>query len=272
MGQVGLGAHRGGQNKRFPTSVIADIMPRPRGSKTSHLYCERAVTRFGRRLKPSKRCGNFCQNMKNGNWPASCAKRTRSGFKVRPIRRCPFLLIEDSSLARKPGSPEMEVESAYWKRRLYTHSRRDTFNVNVGGEPLVIYTPAAPFDLRERLPKAALFDSQDHPEQLPYIWCNYLHELTYAQGMHLSMQPFLLREYSRHIAELWESSTGRTAIVHAQTAVSLNFRPSQQVVDPKADLATVPLAFLRHNSWIRQLEYPRIPKDGLPNTNTISDK
>jgi len=166
----------------------------------------------------------------------------------------------------------MEVERAHWKMGSYTRCRRDTFNVDVGGEPLVIYTAAAPFALRERLPQAALFDSQDHPEQLPYIWCNYLHELTYAQGMHLSMQPFLLREYSRHIAELWESSTGRTAIVHAQTAVSLNFRPSQQVVDPKADLATVPLAFLRHNSWIRQLEYPRIPKDGLPNNNTISHK
>ena len=158
----------------------------------------------------------------------------------------------------------MEVESAHWKRCSYTRCQRDTFNIDAGSEPLVIYTAAAPFALRERLPQAALFDSQDSPEQLPHIWWNYLRELTYAQGMHLSMQPFLLREYSRHIAELWDSSTGRRPMIHAQTSVSLNFRPSQQIVDPKADLATVRLAFLRHNPWIRQLEYPRIPKDGLP--------
>jgi hypothetical protein len=204
---------------------------------------------------------------------ASILRQTHPlGLQGGPDPPVPFLLIEDSSLARKAGSPAMEVESAYWKRCSYTRSRRDTFNVNVGGEPLVIYMGAAAFALREHLPQAALFDSQDHPEQSPYIWWNYLHELTYAEGMHLSMQPFLLREYSRHIAELWESSTGRRPIVRAQTAVSLNFRPSQQVVDPKADLATVRLAFLRHNSWIRQLDYPRIPKAGLFNTNSISDK
>jgi hypothetical protein len=73
------------------------------------------------------------------------------------------------------------------------------------------------------------------------------------------MQPFLLREYAYHIADLWQQSYGRRPVVHAQTAVSLNFRPSQPIVDAKADLASVPAALFRHNQWIVQLRDPRIP-------------
>jgi hypothetical protein len=175
----------------------------------------------------------------------------------------PFLLIEDASLTLNPGSAAMQIQKNHWKQCSYTRCGRDAFNVDIGGQPLVIYAAAPAFALRGLLPQEVLFDSQDHPEQPPYFWWNYLRELTYAEGMHLSMQPFLLREYSRHVAELWERSEGRRPIVHAETAVSLNFRPPQQVVDSHADLAGVAFLRLRHNSWIHQLQYSRIPKGGL---------
>jgi len=172
----------------------------------------------------------------------------------------PFLLIEDSFLARNPGTARMRIEPGRWKQNSYTHSPQDSMSSVTGHHSLVVYTGNALFNLRTELPQACLFDSQEHSEKLPVIYWNYLRELTYAQGMHMSLQPFLLREYARHVADLWEQSYKRRPVVFAQTAVSLNFRPAQQVVDPQADLASVPLAHLRHNAWIRQLECPRIPR------------
>jgi hypothetical protein len=172
----------------------------------------------------------------------------------------PFLLVEDPALARDPGTARMKVQSNRWARSSYTHCRRDSLDANAGGEPLVIYTGADPFELKDYLPQAAIFETQDYPQQLAYISWNYLRELTPGEGMHLSMQPFLLREYARHIADLWEQEYGRRPVVHAETAVSLNFRPTQSVVDPQADLASVSLSRLRHNLWIKDLECPRIPR------------
>jgi hypothetical protein len=154
----------------------------------------------------------------------------------------------------------MKVDPGRWVRSSFTRCRRDSFNVNVGAEPFVIYTGAEAFELKDKLPQASIFDSQDHPQRLAYVSWNYLGELTPGEGMHLSLQPFLLREYARHIADLWEQDYGRRPTVRAETAVSLNFRPSQPVVDPDADLASVSLSRLHHNRWINNLECPRIPR------------
>jgi hypothetical protein len=172
----------------------------------------------------------------------------------------PFLLIEDASLARDPGTAKMRVDPGRWRQSQSTRCRRDALNLDVGTPPLVIYTGSAPFELKEQLPAAAIFDSQDHPEQPAHISWNYLRELTPAEGMHLSMQPFLLRTYARHIAGLWEEQYGHRPLVKAETAVSLNFRPPQPVVFPEADLASAPLAHLHHNAWIENLQCPRIPR------------
>ncbi len=153
----------------------------------------------------------------------------------------------------------MQIVPETWRPSSYTHSQRDDSNSNVGGQPVVIFTTTSPFDLRDKLPEACVFDSQAQPDQLPRIWWNYLQELNYGQGMHVSMQPFLLREYANHIADLWQQNYGERPVVHAQTAVSLNFRPSQPIVDSSADLASVPAAVFRHNPWIVQLKEPRIP-------------
>jgi hypothetical protein len=172
----------------------------------------------------------------------------------------PFLLVEDPALERDPGTARMNVRSNRWAQSSYTRCRRDSLDANAGGEPLVIYAGADPFELKDYLPQASIFETQDHPEQLAYICWNYLRELTPGEGMHLSMQPFLLREYARHIADIWEQQYGRRPTVHAETAVSLNFRPTQPVVDPQADLASVSLSRLRRNPWIKDLECPRIPR------------
>lgn len=172
----------------------------------------------------------------------------------------PFLLIEDASLAHNPGTAQMRVELTRWHDSAYSRSPQDATRIDLGGQPLIIYTSTEPFELREGLPEAAIFDSQEHPEQAPRVWWNYLRELTYAQGTHVSLQPFLLREYARHIADRWQQTYGRRPKVFADTAVSLNFRPPQALVDPSADLASVGAAHFRHNAWIKDLECPRIPR------------
>ena len=171
----------------------------------------------------------------------------------------PFLLIEDASLAHNPGTVRMRVEPSRWHQSASTRSPRDSTQIEQVGQPLTIYTGTEPFEMRESLPQAAIFDSQAHPEQLPRVWWNYLHELTFAQGANVSMQPFLLREYARHVAEFWQQTYGHWPKVYADTAVSLNFRPPQPLVDPNVDLASVSVAHFRHNPWIRDLEHRRIP-------------
>ena len=84
-----------------------------------------------------------------------------------------------------------------------------------------------------------------------------------SEGMHVSMQPFFLRRYARHVASLWEKEYGRRPMVNVDTQVSLNGRPFQRLVDPHADLASVPAKWLEHNWWIRDLEMPDIQNDGL---------
>ena len=183
-----------------------------------------------------------------------------SGGTASPV---PFLLVEDPELSRDAGTSRMKVEPNRWARSSFTRCARDSMTLNTGAEPLVIYTVADPFLLKDQLPSSSIFDSQDHPERPAFIQWNYLTELTPGEGMHLSMQPFLLREYAGHVADLWQERYGRRPAIHAETAVSLNFRPTQPVVDPLADLASVPLARLHHNRWIKDLEYPRIPRQGL---------
>jgi hypothetical protein len=96
----------------------------------------------------------------------------------------------------------------------------------------------------------------------------YPKELTLSQRMHISVNPFLLRRYTRHIADVWEKDYGYRPAVHAGTAVSMNGRPFQSIVDPNVDLASTSLAWLGHNPWILQLQTPRIPPGGLQPANS----
>ena len=175
----------------------------------------------------------------------------------------PFLVIEDASLIRETPAQPGRIDANAWVNGSYTRGEKDLAYVHVGKEPLVIHTGDFGLETKDLLPQAAIFDSLDPVPRLPSISWNYLKELTYAQGMHISMQPFLLRQYARHVATLWQTDYGRRAAVHALTVVSLNGRPFQQLVDPDADLASVSASWFCHHSWIRQLQTPRIPPGGL---------
>ena len=179
----------------------------------------------------------------------------------------PFLLIEDPQLADDESRKDSgRVDRHAWKAGPHTREGTGPGEVHAGGDPLVIYTSNLRADAREMLPQACIFDSQDKPEQPAYIRWNCLKDLTVSKFNHISNQAFYLRRYARRVASLWEQEYGRRPAVHASTAVSLNGRPFQQLVDPDADLASVPVTWFRHNPWIRDLETPRIPREALAGT------
>ena len=185
------------------------------------------------------------------------------GLETESSNLSPFLVIEDSSLLAEDSTKPGRISASVWVNGAATRSEKDLLYLHVGKQPLVVYTGDFGPEFKDMLPRTAVFDSLDHPDRPPYISWNYLKELSYAQGMHISMQPFLLRRYARHIATLWEKDYGRRPAVRALTIVSLNGRPFQQLVDPDADLAMVSASWFRHNSWIRDLQTSRAPPRAL---------
>jgi vitamin K-dependent gamma-carboxylase len=175
-----------------------------------------------------------------------------------PPRGAPFLVIDDPLLFGTAGLEKFKLHPGAWKTPANTPRESN------GGSPLVIYTPAAgPEELNDFLPKACLFDYQDYPGKPPMIWWNTLSDATVSKFDHISNHPFYLRRYARRVADLWETEYGRRPAVTAITGVSLNHRPYQPIVDPKADLASVPVAWFGHNAWVRDLEMARIPRANL---------
>jgi hypothetical protein len=116
----------------------------------------------------------------------------------------------------------------------------------------------------ELLPLAYITDFHGNRDIPPRIRWNSLKDLTMSKFMHTSGQAFYLRRYARRVAALWESQYDRRPeVLAASTGVSYNGRPHQPLVDPDVDLASVPVSWFRHNSWIRDLEMKRIPRDAL---------
>jgi vitamin K-dependent gamma-carboxylase len=177
----------------------------------------------------------------------------------------PFLVIDDETLYHPGATNPTRVDRRSWVNSACTRSPNGAgpAEVNVGQEPLVIYAVDITVETKDFLPQALIFDLQDHPEQPAAISWNYLQELSTSEAMHVSMQPFFLRRYARHVADLWQKDYGHRPLVHAATEVSLNGRPMQRLVDPKADLARVPVNWFGHNPWIRDLEVPQLQSDGL---------
>jgi vitamin K-dependent gamma-carboxylase len=172
----------------------------------------------------------------------------------------PFLLIHDRRIFQHADGERLRLDLALWRQGSATESTRDGATLQLGRKAPTIYMgDSADIGARDMLGQANFFDLQEAPEQLPHLSWNYMRELTVSQAMHVSTQPFLLREYARHIAYVWQKNYGRRPAVHASTAVSLNGRPFQMLVDPSADLASVPEAWFKHNTWIRDLDVARIP-------------
>jgi len=175
----------------------------------------------------------------------------------------PFLSIQDSVLLKQTGPPRLRIDPARWIQGPGTRTQ-DSITADAGGEPMVLYTSAGMSEFRQKLPQATISDAQDNLGRRAAISWNYLTELALSQAMHMSTQPFLLRQYARHVAALWEKEYGRRPAIHSTTAVSLNGRPFQALVEPDADLASVGASRLHHNAWIRQLEVTRIPGGVIP--------
>jgi hypothetical protein len=76
--------------------------------------------------------------------------------------------------------------------------------------------------------------------------------VTEDQLEEMETRPDMLQQFARHVAEdLERRGLGRMA-VHTRAEVSLNGRPPQPMIDPRADLGSVPRD-LRHASWILPL-------------------
>jgi hypothetical protein len=127
-------------------------------------------------------------------------------------------------------------------------------------EPIVLYMGELGSSARELLPQFFLIQGPDHITRIRW---NSARDLSASKMLHTSLQPFYLRRYARRVAELWEKQHGRNPRVNAQTEMSLNGRPYQELVDPEADLATVSARWWRHNDWIRDLQVSRIPRQAL---------
>jgi len=174
-----------------------------------------------------------------------------------------FFLIEDPILLGQSGEERFRLNGKLWKKAPGTRTQRSAADIYAGAEPLVVYMSEVGPDSRTFLPQACISDVLDRPGQAAFICWNSLKDIPISKFDHISNDPFYLRRYARRVAQLWEVEYGRRPAVNAITAESLNHRPFQLLVDPNADLASVPAKWFTHNDWIKDLETPRIPREAL---------
>jgi uncharacterized membrane protein YphA (DoxX/SURF4 family) len=172
-------------------------------------------------------------------------------------------LIEDAAILKAARGNVTQISREHWKNGTPMRNPQRASDRFLGGDVMVVHVGDIGIAGRDLLPQSCIFDSQDQPKQAPYIWWNSPKDLTVSKGLHVSIQAFFLRRYAQRVAGLWEKEYGRRPKVNAYTAVSLNGRPPQLLVDPEVDLAGVPVSWFRHNQWIRDLETPRIPRELL---------
>ena len=156
----------------------------------------------------------------------------------------PFLVIEDSRIMDSKNPTR--VSRNLWK--------------NPSNEPLVLYVGEVGSGARELLPQFFLIQGLDHITRIRW---NSARDLSTSKMLHTSLQPFYLRRYARRVADLWEKQHARKPRVYARTEMALNGRPYQELVNPEADLASIPARWWRHNDWIRDLQVARIPRQAL---------
>lgn len=75
--------------------------------------------------------------------------------------------------------------------------------------------------------------------------------LSAAQSEHIVGHPQRLVQFAHHLSSMYDG-----AEVHVMTQVSLNGRPPQPIIDPDADLASEPTAWVGHRDWILPLTEP----------------
>lgn len=175
----------------------------------------------------------------------------------------PVLIIDDPAVTTAPGVHGSTVIHSAWNGgRGLTRTGPSRYE-NVGGRPMIIYTGDMGAEAGDLLPLSYIMDFLDAPGEPPVIYWNSLKDLSPSKSIHISNQAFYLRRYARRVARLWQQQYGRRPVINALTSVSLNGRPFQELVDPHADLATVPVRWFGHNKWIRDLQTPRVPREAL---------
>ncbi|MEM7601036.1 MAG: HTTM domain-containing protein [Verrucomicrobiota bacterium] len=88
--------------------------------------------------------------------------------------------------------------------------------------------------------------------RLRIIW-NYSNHLNHIQMTRFTTSPWMIRQYAREIASIWEDETGRTPEVKVTSNLMMNYRVPQPLIDPDIDLSSAPYSTLRHNDWILPL-------------------
>ena len=126
------------------------------------------------------------------------------GGRHQPV---PFLLIEDPRLFDQSRKQIWQLDRPVWKHGQSTRNQRSILDGSGADEPLIIYTGEIGLEARDMLPQFCIFDSQDHPERLAYIYWNSLKDLTISKLIRVSSHAFYLRRYAQRIANLWEKNT-----------------------------------------------------------------
>lgn len=155
-----------------------------------------------------------------------------------------FLVIEDRQLM-KPGSAlPPRIDPAFWREE---GGQELAATLRVFHEPLGMGEG-------DMLPRWYVTESQEADGlRVEFRW-NLFRDVGPSKGMHISTQPFLLRRYALRVADAWTQEQNRRPEVRARTQLSLNRRPFNPVVDPTADLASVPVRWFGHNPWILDLQ------------------
>jgi hypothetical protein len=92
-----------------------------------------------------------------------------------------------------------------------------------------------------------------------YLW-NDTFELNEHQVKALGYFPYLLAQYSRHLADRWLAEQGRYPVVRVTSYLWLNHHDFQPLVDPEADLGRAQYHLFRHNAWIRDYQRRSAPQ------------
>lgn len=89
--------------------------------------------------------------------------------------------------------------------------------------------------------------------ELRVVW-NFVDDLNDIQKRRFTTSPWMIRQFAVHIADRWESKTGRRPGIRVVSNVMMNYRIPQPLIDPNIDLASVDYRLFGHNGWILPLE------------------
>lgn len=155
-------------------------------------------------------------------------------------RGVPLWVIEDRALFRESSGPVFRLNTSVWKQPS-----------NAASAPAVILRGALGIQEGELLPRYYVADTMAGEAKSPVVRWNLFKDVGPSKAMHVGMQPFLLRRYAQRVAAMYEHDFSRRPQVRARANLSLNGHPEQMLVDPAADLGSVPACWFGHNSWIR---------------------